>query len=72
LKNNLIDEDFRTVSLQVLGKSAKKNIERPTAYGTLSYTPDTAPWFQLVSLHYALPHHAFFRLRYEGPRAVQR
>jgi riboflavin biosynthesis pyrimidine reductase len=68
LKNQLIDEDFRTMSLQVLGQSTKPEIERPTAYGFVSYTPGTAPWFRLISLHYALPYHAFFRLRYEGPR----
>jgi riboflavin biosynthesis pyrimidine reductase len=71
LKKNLLDEDFRTISLQVLGKSTKRGIERPTAYGDVSYTPETAPWYRLVSLHYALPHHAFLRLRYEGPRRFQ-
>lgn len=71
LKNQLIDEDFRTISLQVLGESTKRGIDRPTAYGHVSYTPETAPWFRLISLHYALPHHAFFRLRYEGPRTFQ-
>jgi riboflavin biosynthesis pyrimidine reductase len=71
LKNQLIDEDFRTMSLQVLGESTKPEIERPTAYGQVSYMPATAPWFRLISLHYALPHHAFFRLRYEGPRMFQ-
>jgi riboflavin biosynthesis pyrimidine reductase len=71
LKNQLIDEDFRTMSLQVLGESTKPGIDRPTAYGHVSYTPGTAPWFRLISLHYALPHHAFFRLRYEGPRKFQ-
>ena len=71
LKNQLIDEDFRTMSLQVLGESTKLGIDRPTAYGHVSYTPGTAPWFRLISLHYALPHHAFFRLRYEGPRTFQ-
>lgn len=71
LKNQLIDEDFRTMSLQVLGESTKPGIDRPTAYGHVSYTPETAPWFRLISLHYALPHHAFFRLRYEGPRTFQ-
>jgi len=68
LKHRLIDEDFRTISLQVLGESTKPGIDRPTAYGHVSYTPETAPWFRLISLHYALPHHAFFRLRYEGSR----
>jgi riboflavin biosynthesis pyrimidine reductase len=71
LKNQLIDEDFRTMSLQVLGESTIPAIDRPTAYGHVSYTPGTAPWFRLISLHYALPHHAFFRLRYEGPRTFQ-
>ena len=33
LKNQLIDEDFRTISFQVLGESTKPGIERPTAYG---------------------------------------
>jgi riboflavin biosynthesis pyrimidine reductase len=71
LKNQLIDEDFRTMSFQVLGESTKPWIDRPTAYGQVSYTPGTAPWFRLISLHYALPYHAFFRLRYEGPRTFQ-
>lgn len=71
LKNQLVDEDFRTISLQVLGQSTKPEIDRPTAYGHVSYTPGTAPWFRLISLHYALPYHAFFRLRYEGPRTFQ-
>jgi riboflavin biosynthesis pyrimidine reductase len=71
LKHQLIDEDFRTMSLQVLGESTKPGIDRPTAYGRVSYTPKTAPWFRMISLHYALPHHAFFRLRYEGPRTFQ-
>jgi riboflavin biosynthesis pyrimidine reductase len=67
LKENLIDEDFRTLSLQVVGPSSKIDLERPTSYGNFSYIPETAPWFRLISIHYALPHHAFFRLRYEGP-----
>ena len=68
LKENLIDEDFRTLSLQVVGPSSKLDLERPTSYGNFSYTPETAPWFRFISIHYALPHHAFFRLRYEGQR----
>ncbi len=68
LAAKLIDEDFRTISLQVLGKSTAPELERPTTYGDVSYTPETAPWFKLISLHYALPYHAFLRLRYEGPR----
>ena len=71
LKKRLIDEDFRTISLQVLGKSTKATIVRPTAYGDVSYLPESAPWFRLISMHYALPYHAFFRLRYEGPRKFQ-
>lgn len=69
LKEKLIDEDFRTLSLQVVGPSRKIDLERPTSYGNFSYTPETAPWFRLISIHFALPHHAFFRLRYEGPRS---
>ena len=53
------------------GKSIEPGIDRPTAYGEVSYTPETAPWFRLISLHYALPYHAFFRLRHEGPRKFQ-
>ena len=68
LTNRLIDEDFRTMSFQVLGESTEPGIDRPTAYGHVSYRPEAAPWFRLIRLHYALPHHAFFRLRYEGPR----
>jgi riboflavin biosynthesis pyrimidine reductase len=71
LERQLIDEEFRTISLQVLGESTKPGIDRPTTYGNVSYTPETAPWFRLISIHYALPHHAFFRLRYEGPREFQ-
>jgi riboflavin biosynthesis pyrimidine reductase len=68
LKESLIDEDFRTLALQVVGPSTKLDLERPTAYGQFSYAPETAPWFRLVSIHYAMPYHAFLRLRYEGPR----
>lgn len=68
LRNRLIDEDFRTLSLQVLGDSTVAGIERPSSYGGVSYTPETAPWFHLISLHYSLPHHIFLRLRYRGPR----
>lgn len=71
LKKQLIDEDFRTISFQVLGESTSKGIDRPTAYGSVSYTPETAPWFRLISLHYELPHHAFLRLRYGGPRKFE-
>jgi riboflavin biosynthesis pyrimidine reductase len=68
LKNKLVDEDFRTISLQVLGESTNPAIPRPTTYGNVSYVPETAPWFKLISIHYALPYHAFLRLRYKGPR----
>lgn len=71
LKRRLIDEDFRTISFQVLGKSPQPGIDRPTAYGEVTYTPETAPWFKLISLHYALPYHAFLRLRYVGSRKFQ-
>ncbi len=72
LQRRLIDEDFRTLSLQVLGHSTVHKVERPTSYGDVSYKPETAPWFQLISLHYSLPYHVFFRLRYRGPRAFSR
>lgn len=68
LQRNLIDEDFRTIALQVLGLSTNPEIVRPSTYGNVSYTPETAPWFKLISLHYALPYHVFLRLRYTGPR----
>jgi riboflavin biosynthesis pyrimidine reductase len=71
LAKQLIDEDFRTISLQVLGQTTQPGIERPTAYGDVSYTPESAPWFRLISMHYALPYHTFFRFRYEGPRKFQ-
>ena len=71
LRKQLIDEEFRTISLQVLGESTTPGIDRPTAYGKVSYSPETAPWFRLISIHYALPYHPFFRLRYEGPRKFQ-
>src|SRR5207245_6297612 len=67
LKKKLIDEDFRTISLHVLGSSTLPGTDRPTAYGSAGYTPETAPWFRLISLHYALPYHIFLRLRYQGP-----
>jgi riboflavin biosynthesis pyrimidine reductase len=69
LSNRLIDDDFRTVSFQVLGTSTKPGMDRPTTYGDVSYIPETAPWFRAISIHYALPYHVFFRFRYEGPRA---
>jgi riboflavin biosynthesis pyrimidine reductase len=72
LHRRLIDEDFRTLSLQVLGHSTLHKVDRPTSYGDVSYKPETAPWFQLISLHYSLPYHVFFRLRYRGPRVFSR
>lgn len=68
LKEKLVDEEFRTVSMQVLGTSTKPDLQRPTAYGNATFSPESAPWFRLISLHYALPYHLFLRLRYEGPR----
>ena len=68
LQKRLIDEDFRTLSSQVLGLSTVPTIDRPSSYGVVSYEPETAPWFKLISLHYSLPYHVFFRLRYQGPR----
>jgi riboflavin biosynthesis pyrimidine reductase len=68
LQRHLIDEDFRTISLQVLGRSSDANVSRPTAYGDLSFMPENAPWFRLISLHYALPYHLFLRMRYVGAR----
>ena len=68
LGQRFIDEDFRTISLQVMGGSTQTGIERPTSYGAVSYTPEAAPWFKLISIHHALPYHVFLRLRYEGPR----
>lgn len=72
IEKNFVDEEFRTISLQVLGKSTNPQIERPTAYGDAGFTPEAAPWFRLISLHYALPWHAFLRIRYEGPRKLGR
>jgi riboflavin biosynthesis pyrimidine reductase len=66
LRRQLVDEEFRTISFQVIGESTQKGITRPTPYGNISYTPELAPWFKLISLHYSLPHHVFLRLRYEG------
>jgi len=71
LAKQLIDEDFRTISLQVLGQTTQPGIERPTAYGNVSYTPESALRIRLISMHYALPYHTFFRFRYEGPRKFQ-
>ncbi len=68
LKEKLVDEEFRTISTQVLGTSTKPDLQRPSAYGNATFSPETAPWFRLISLHYALPYHAFLRVRYEGPR----
>ena len=72
LRKHLIDEDFRTLALQVLGHSTVPTIDRPTSYGGVSYRPETAPWFKLISLHYSLPYHLFLRLRYHGPRTFPR
>lgn len=72
LRRRLIDEDFRTLSLQVLGRSTVSKIDRPSTYGDVSYRPETAPWFKLISLHYSLPYHLFLRLRYHGPRTFPR
>jgi riboflavin biosynthesis pyrimidine reductase len=72
IERNLVDEEFRTISLQVLGKSTDPNVERPSAYGESSFTPERAPWFRLISIHYALPYHAFLRIRHEGPRTFRR
>jgi riboflavin biosynthesis pyrimidine reductase len=66
LRLQLIDEEFRTISFQIIGESTQKGITRPTPYGNMRYTPELAPWFKLISLHYSLPHHIFLRLRYEG------
>jgi riboflavin biosynthesis pyrimidine reductase len=66
---NLIDEDFRTIAMQVVGESSLAEVKRPTPYGVLSYLPETAPWSRMVSLHYAQPFHLFLRLRHQGPRA---
>jgi riboflavin biosynthesis pyrimidine reductase len=68
LKEKLVDEEFRTISMQVLGTSAKPDLQRPTAYGNATFTPEDAPWFRMISLHYAAPYHAFLRVRYEGAR----
>src|ERR1700682_69662 len=72
IEKDFVNEEFRTISLQVLGKSADPNIERPSAYGHSSFTPERAPWFQLISIHYALPYHVFLRIRHEGPRTFLR
>ena len=39
LKNHLMDEDFRTISLQVLGESTTPVIDRPTTYGGVKLQP---------------------------------
>lgn len=72
IKNNFVDEEFRTISMQVLGQSSDPSIERPSAYGQASFLPELAPWFRLVSIHYALPFHVFLRIRYQGPRNLNR
>lgn len=71
LQQQLIDEDFRTISAQVLGASSGSTSERPTAYGQVSYVTQTAPWFEIISIHLARPYHLFLRLRYRGPRQFQ-
>jgi hypothetical protein len=43
LKKDLRDENFRTISLQILGESTKPGPDRPTTYGDVSYTPESAP-----------------------------
>ncbi|MGH9534343.1 MAG: dihydrofolate reductase family protein [Terriglobales bacterium] len=63
----LVQEDFRTIALQVTGQAPAGAPARPTAYGTLSFLPATAPWFRLVSLHLARPSHLFLRIRRRQP-----
>ena len=46
-----LDEDLGTISLQVFGESPKPGIDRSTRYGNVSYTPETASWFALISIH---------------------
>lgn len=64
---SLIDEDFRTISTQVIGQQGEGPDSRPAAYEGPPFVPETAPWLRLISLHYALPYHLFLRLRYRGP-----
>lgn len=67
----LIDEDFRTIAAQVMGKSTDPKVPRPTTYGNASYLPETAPWFEYVSIHFSPPHHLFLRLRFTGSRRFE-
>lgn len=66
MADHLVDEDFRTIALQVMGQAAAGAPRRPTAYGALSFLPATAPWYRMVSLHVARPSHLFLRLRRTG------
>lgn len=68
IKEGLLDESFLTVSAQVLGESTNPDIKRPTAFGKASFIPESAPWFQIVSVHYEPLYHIFLRLRRIGPR----
>lgn len=63
---SLIDEEFRTISAQVIGREAADGVMRPAAYEGPPFVPETAPWLRLISLHYALPSHVFLRMRYRG------
>jgi riboflavin biosynthesis pyrimidine reductase len=68
LESRLVDEEWRTISTQVLGKSTDPKAERPTSYGDAVFGPVSAPWFKIVSVHISPPYHLFLRLQYEGPR----
>lgn len=67
----LVDEEFRTIALQVAGVAPPPAPARPTAYDQLSFRPESAPWERVISVHVAPPHHIFLRLRREG-RAARR
>ncbi len=70
LSAGLVDEEFRTIAMQVVGQAPAGAPARPTAYGALSFRPETAPWHRIISLHAARPYHLFLRLRRsERPRA---
>lgn len=67
LEAGLVHELFLTLSPQIAGRAA--NAVRPGLVEGLSFLPNTAPWFQVISAK-SSGDHLFLRYRYSGARAA--